>query len=112
MSNKSPCYVIAFGSRKIEFYPLLIAHVREFNEQEAPPETATKAEKSKHAFDQQFQAYLKSAQRGDPNVTMEDIIAVMDTEHSRKCTRAIYSMPPEETPAMGNSVPTSPRIGG
>lgn len=108
MSNKIPCYVIEFGSRKIEFFPLLLKDVRELAEAEDDPNKS----KQSQAYDRQFQGYLKSAQRGDPSITLQDIVEIVDTSHAKKLSRAIYSMPPENPNEVAANVPTSPQIGG
>ena len=103
-----PCYVIEFGSRRVEFFPLLLTTVRRLAE-DTPKENETDRA---HLNRKQFESFLEAAQRGDPSVTMADIEAVVDTEHVKALTRAIYSMPPEKSGEEAANVPTSPQIGG
>lgn len=101
-----PCYVIEFGTRRVEFFPLLLMHMQELGP--IPPKEERKDDAM---YERQMQSFLLSAQRGNPSVTREDVQLVVDTAHVAALTSAIYAM--SKLPGqVGGVDPTSPQTGG
>jgi hypothetical protein len=107
---------IRFGARSITFYPLTIGQIEELADEIAAlraPEQMDGNLFDVERFRKLVRIFTKSAKRGDPSITEEDIRAVVDVENIHEVTMAVMGqsrfrqISPEEAGA-----PTSPQIGG
>lgn len=100
-----PCYTIEFGTRRIEFYPLLMRDIRKLG-----PVPAKEDRKDDEMYERQMQSFLMSAQRMDPTVTREMIEEVVATDNIAALTTAIYAV--SGLKPVDAVAPTSPQTGG
>jgi hypothetical protein len=111
-------FELKFLDKRVVLYPLNIAMMQDY-----PTEVQALFEKGETPFapdrmTKLLTLFTESAKRGDPNVTLADVRALVDTTNILTCTKAIlgqdweHDEPPVPTTETTTAIPMSPQIGG